>query len=236
MTGLHLRGLRSGYGAARVLHGVDLDVARGEVVALLGRNGAGRTTLARAVMGLLPWEGVIEWQGRSLQGLPPHLIARRGVAHVPEGRDIFPQLSAEQNLRLGWYPGLGGRAQEQQRLDGVYHLFPALLERRHVPGGVLSGGEQQMLALGRAWMGQPSLLLVDEPTEGLAPQVAERVWAALAQLKAQGASILLIEQRSPQALRLADRVALLGHGYTVFTGRPAELEARADLRQQWLDV
>ncbi len=222
--------LRAGYGATEVLRGIALDVAPGEIVAVLGRNGSGRSTLARALMGLVPARGELRWKERSLLGLGAHQVARLGLAYVPESRDAFVGLSVEQNLLLGLKPGA-----PVQLLEEAYALFAALHGRRRTQAQLLSGGEQQMLSLARALMGQPELLIVDEPTEGLAPQLVETVAQALAALRGRGVGVLLIEQKLAIALRLADRVLLMGRGEVVFSGAPAELQSQQALRQEWLE-
>jgi len=232
---LILRGLHAGYGAAPVLRGVDLQVAPGEVVALLGRNGAGRSTLLKAVMGLVPVQGTLSWRGARLAGLPTHRIARLGLGWVPEQRDVFPRLTVAQNLLLGLQRP-PRRAAPRWTLDSVFARFPALAARRAASAGVLSGGEQQQLALARTLLGDPDLLLVDEPTEGLAPALVAAVAEVLRGLKAEGLGLLLVEQKLAIALDLADRCAVLGHGRVVFDGPPAALRADAALQAQWLAV
>ena len=233
-AGLQVRGLRAGYGAGQVLQGVDLQVAPGELLALLGRNGSGRSTLARALMGLLPAQGRACWQGRPLLGQPPHAIARLGVGYVPEGREVFGQLSVAQNLLLGQQPRSGRTP--LWTVAQVFEQFPVLGQRRHVPAGVLSGGEQQILSLCRALMGAPQLLIVDEPTEGLAPQWVAEVERLLQHLRAHGVAVLLIEQKRSLSPLLADRVAVMGHGRVVFEGTPAALAERPDVQREWLEV
>ncbi len=234
---LILRDLQAGYGAGRVLHGVSLAVAPGEVVALLGRNGSGRSTLVRAVMGLLPAAGSVRWHGTELLGLPPYRIARAGLGYVPESRDVFPRLTVGQNLRLGEKPGGAARRHPPRwTADALLARFPALAARRDVAAGRLSGGEQQMLALCRTLMGDPDLLLVDEPTEGLAPQLVEQVAALLRELAGQGVGVLLVEQKLTIALTVSQRCAVMGHGRIVFDGAPAALQADAALRREWLEV
>lgn len=232
---LALRGLQAGYGASRVLQGVDLQLQAGEVLALLGRNGSGRSTALKAVMGLLPCSGQVLWRGRDLAGRPPHEMARAGIGYVAESRDVFPALTVHQNLLLG-ERALSGRAANSWPLEAVYERFAPLRLRRNAPAGVLSGGEQQMLALARALVGHPALLLVDEPTEGLAPHFVEAVAACLRALRESGVAVLLVEHKLAIALALADRCAVLGHGRIVFEGTPAELQAHPDLQQQWLAV
>jgi len=230
---LELGGLRAGYGQSQVLHGVDFHVGAGEIVALLGRNGSGRSTLARAIMGWVRCTGSVQLHGQDLRDQPVHARARAGLGYVPESRDVFAGLSVQHNLALGVKPG-----QRHARWTDadVYRLFPQLALRRDTPAGVLSGGEQQMLALGRAWMGDPDLLIVDEPTEGLAPQLVEQVGDFLLLLRTRGVSVLLIEQKLAIALRIADRCLVMGHGRVVFDGAPAALSADAALRRDWLEV
>ena len=230
---LRLSDLHAFYGKSHVLRGVTLDVAPGEIVALLGRNGAGRSTTAKAVMGLVDTAGGIAWKGRSLAGLAPCQVARRGIGYVPENRDIFPGLTVHQNLMLG--QKAGARAPRWSFGD-MYALFPRLRERQHTPGGVLSGGEQQMLALCRSLMGDPELMIVDEPTEGLAPQVVRQVADCLLALRARGLAVLLIEQKLTIALEISQRCAVMGHGRVVFEGTPAQLQADATVRREWLEV
>jgi branched-chain amino acid transport system ATP-binding protein len=231
---LHIAELRAGHGGNVVLDGVGLQVAPGQIVGLLGRNGAGRSTLLKAVMGLLPASGRIEWRGRNLLGLPPHAVARAGLGYVPEGREVFPGLSVAQNLALGLKPG----AMQSRRwpLEDVWRQFPALAARRHTAADVLSGGEQQMLALARTLQGDPECVLVDEPTEGLAPAVVDQVAALLARMRQQGLAVLLVEQKLAIALELCDRVAVLGRGRIVFEGTPAALRADALVQSEWLAV
>ncbi len=234
---LRVRGLRAFHGATPVVQGVDLDLRGGEIVALLGRNGAGRSSLAAALMGLVRAQGFIGWEGRNLVGLAPHVIARLGLGYVPEGRDVFPTLTVHQNLQLGCKPGLPHpRASSPESLDAMVQRFPALLARMNTPAGVLSGGEQQMLSLCRTLMGQPRLLVVDEPTEGLAPGVAMQVARCLADLRERGVGVLWIEQKLDLALELADRVLVMGRGRIVFEGTADQLQAQPGVRQEWLEV
>lgn len=230
---LEVANLQAWYGQSHVLQGVSLRVDEGEIVALLGRNGAGRSTTVRALMGELRATGAAHWQGQSLLGLPSHAIARLGVGCVPEQRDIFPGLSVMQNLQLGLKPG---QARRPGQLDELFALFPALAARLDVPGGALSGGEQQMLCIARTLMGAPRLLLVDEPTEGLAPRLATQVAQALQQIAAGGVGILLVEQKLDIALRIAARVYVMGRGRIVFEGTPAALLADEAVRREWLEV
>jgi branched-chain amino acid transport system ATP-binding protein len=219
---LKITGLRAWYGKSQVLHGVDCVVGAGEIVAVLGRNGAGRSTFARAVMGWVQSTGSVRLHGQEMLGQPVHVRARAGLAYVPESRDVFPGLTVQHNLVLGQKPG---QHHARWTFADMYRLFPQLALRRDTPAGVLSGGEQQMLALARALMGDPDLLIVDEPTEGLAPQLVAQVADFLVVLRERGVSVLLIEQKLPVALRIADRCLVMGHGRVVFDGAPAALPA-----------
>ena len=230
---LQIDKLHAFYGKSHVLHGVDLQVAPGEIVALLGRNGSGRSTTAKAIMGLVDTQGGIAWKGRPLAGLKPYEIAHRGIGYVPENRDIFPRLTVHQNLQLG---EKSGARNPRWSFEDMYAMFPRLRERQHTEAGVLSGGEQQMLALCRSLMGDPELILIDEPTEGLAPKIVEQVGAFLLALKARGLSVLLIEQKLTIALEISQRCVVMGHGRVVFEGTPAELKADAAVRKEWLEV
>lgn len=230
---LEVRGLRAWYGASQVLHGVDLNVGAGEVVALAGRNGSGRSTFAKALMSMVRSEGTRRFAGRDLAALRTFEIARLGIGYVAEQRDVFPTLTVDENLRLGAAP----RARRSAFMpDDARALFPILAERRSARAGVLSGGEQQMLALARALVGGPDLLIVDEPTEGLAAPMAARVGDCLATLRERGVAVLLIEQRLALAPTLADRVALMGHGRIVFEGTPQALAQREDVAREWLGI
>jgi len=230
---LEVANLQAWYGQSHVLQGVNLRVREGEIVALLGRNGAGRSTTVRALMGELRASGTVRWQGRDVLGLPSHAIARLGIGCVPEQRDIFPGLSVMQNLHLGLKPG---QTLAPGQLESLFALFPALAVRLDVAGGALSGGEQQMLCIARTLMGTPRLLLVDEPTEGLAPRLAEQVAQSLQQIAAEGVGILLVEQTLDIALRIAARVSVMGRGRIVFEGTPAELLQAGEVRREWLEV
>jgi len=230
---LQIDKLHAFYGKSHVLHGVDLRVAPGEIVALLGRNGSGRSTTAKAIMGLVDTQGAIAWKGQPLAGLKPYEIAHRGIGYVPENRDIFPRLTVHQNLQLGQKGGAPGA---RWSFEDMYTLFPRLRERQHTEAGVLSGGEQQMLTLCRSLMGDPDLILIDEPTEGLAPKIVEQVADYLLALKARGLSVLLIEQKLTIALEISQRCVVMGHGRVVFEGTPQELKANAGVRKEWLEV
>ena len=230
---LRLDKLHAFYGKSHVLHGVTLQVAPGEIVALLGRNGSGRSTTAKAVMGLVDTQGTATWNGTSLAGLMPYEIAHRGIAYVPENRDIFPRLTVHQNLQLGQK---SGARSPRWTFEDMYTMFPRLRERQNTEAGVLSGGEQQMLALCRSLMGDPELIIIDEPTEGLAPKIVEQVAEYLLALKARGLSVLLIEQKLTIALQISQRCVVMGHGRVVFEGTPGELTADAGVRREWLEV
>jgi len=230
---LKIDNLHAYYGKSHVLHGVSFDVGQGEIVALLGRNGSGRSTTAKAIMGLVDCEGGIAWKGRPIQGRKPFEIAHLGIGYVPENRDIFPKLTVEQNLLLGQKgKGTGAR----WSFNDMYAMFPRLKERQHTEAGVLSGGEQQMLTLCRTLMGDPDLIIIDEPTEGLAPKIVELVGEYLQKLKSRGVSVLLIEQKLTIAMAISDRALVMGHGSIVFQGTPASLRADPYTRKEWLEV
>ena len=232
---LDVQGLAAGYGAAQVLRGVSLQVQTGEWVTVLGRNGAGRSTLLKALMGLLPAQGQVIWRDTALHRMSTHLRARAGLGYVPESRDVFGRLTVEQNLLLGQHKARWVAAQAVWSLERVYEVFPLLAQRRGQWGGVLSGGEQQLLSIARALMGQPQLLLVDEPTEGLSPQWAQEVVHVLQQLKQQGVSLLVVEQKRTDVLQHSDRVVVLGRGQVVFHGAPAELVQAQSIQAEWLE-
>ena len=230
---LHVDNLHAYYGKSHVLHGVSFDVQPGEIVALLGRNGSGRSTTAKAVMGLVDAQGTIDWKGQGIQGKKAYEIAHLGLGYVPENRDIFPKLTVHQNLLLGQKgSGKGSR----WSFEDMYALFPRLKEREHTEAGVLSGGEQQMLTLCRTLMGDPDLIIIDEPTEGLAPKIVELVGEYLKALKARGISVLLIEQKLTIAMNISDRALVMGHGSIVFEGTPDALRANTYIRKEWLEV
>jgi branched-chain amino acid transport system ATP-binding protein len=230
---LEVRDLHAFYGQSHILHGIDLDVDEGEIVSLLGRNGVGRSTTCKAIMGLVPPHGVVRYRGRDVAGLRADLVARAGVGYVPEDRQIFPTLTVRQNLELGLKrAGRFGR----WSYEDVYRLFPNLRERRANAAGVLSGGEQQMLAMCRTLMGDPDLILIDEPTEGLAPMLVTQVATLLDEIARRGVAILLVEQKLTIALRISHRLYVMGHGRIVFHGTPADLQANVGVRQEWLEV
>jgi len=230
---LSVRNLHAYYGKSHVLQGVDLEVGAGEIVVLLGRNGSGRSTLAKAITGTVQVNGSVLFQGKEILGLPPHTIARRGIGYVPENRDVFPTLTVRQNLLLGIK---GSKGQGHWSLDEMLRRFPILDERADVPAGVLSGGEQQILTICRTLLGQPSLVIIDEPTEGLAPFIVEQIGDFIAEIAGQGVAVLLVEQKLVIALKVSSRAFVLGHGGIVFDGRPADLMSDAALRREWLEV
>lgn len=230
---LSLKGVHAYYGLSHVLHGVDLEVRAGQIVALLGRNGVGRSTLCKAIMAIVERQGSIRVNGRETVGLMPHQMARLGLGYVPEDRAIFPGLTVEQNLILGQHSDAGPKSWS---LDQVYGHFPSLERRRGTDADVLSGGEKQMLAICRALMSGPDLILVDEPTEGLAPLIVAQVGELLAEIARGGVSVLLIEQKLTMAMRIAEHVYVMGHGQTVFSGTPDALRADQDTCKAWLEV
>lgn len=230
---LSVRGLNAFYGKSHVLRGVDLDVREGEVVALLGRNGVGRSTTVKAIMGEVAPKGDIWFKGENIAGLQNHDIACKGLGYVPEHRDIFPGLTVRQNLILGIKDmKRPGRWSIEDMLD----MFPNLAERADTPAGVLSGGEKQMLTICRTLMGDPQLVMIDEPTEGLAPRIVAQVGELLAEIARAGVAILLVEQKLSIALKIATRVYVMGHGEIVYSGPPGDFMTRDDIRSEWLEV
>ncbi|HEX6363647.1 MAG TPA: ABC transporter ATP-binding protein [Albitalea sp.] len=225
--------LHAYYGKSHILHGVDMRVGEGEIVALLGRNGSGRSTTVKTVMGLVDGQGAVRFRGEPILGLKAFEIAQRGIGYVPENRDIFPRLTVHQNLLLG---EKRGRRNPRWTATDMYRLFPRLAERQHTEAGVLSGGEQQMLTLCRTLMGDPDLVMIDEPTEGLAPKIVELVAEYLRELQRRGVSVLLVEQKLTIALEISERCYVMGHGRIVFEGTPADLRANAYVRKEWLEV
>jgi branched-chain amino acid transport system ATP-binding protein len=231
---LSVERLAASYGPAQVLFDISFSVAEGEVVTLIGRNGMGKTTTISALMGLLPPEdGKATFDGLSLIGLPPFRIAQAGLGLVPEGRQIFPTLTVEENLVATGATRAGAK---QWTLDRVYGFFPALAERRNHMGNELSGGEQQMLAIGRALMTNPKLLILDEATEGLAPKIRTEIWQCLKRLKQEGQSILIVDKHLEALLRFADRHVVIEKGHVVWTGTSAALATDPSIRQRYLQV
>ena len=233
MSLLKIDGLHAYYGKSHVLHGVHLEVKAGEITALLGRNGSGRSTTAKAIMGLVDAQGSMLWRDQQILGKKTYEIAHLGIGYVPESRDIFPTLTVEQNLYLGQK---SARKAGRWSLDDMYQMFPRLKERQHMLAGVMSGGEQQMLTLCRTLMGDPDLIIIDEPTEGLAPKIVELVAQYLKELKRRGISVLLIEQKLTIAMEISDQCMVMGHGSIVFAGTPAQLRNDSYIRKEWLEV
>ena len=230
---LEVNELHAYYGKSHVLHGVSFSVQPGEIVALLGRNGVGRSTSIKAVMGLVTARGSVRFRNQEILGLKAHQIARLGLGYVPEDRAIFPDLTVRQNLALGMK---GRKESGRWKMEDMFALFPQLRERADAPGGVLSGGEQQMLTLCRTLMGDPDLLLIDEPTEGLAPKAVAQVSEFLSEMKKRAISVLLVEQKLTISLQISQRLYVMGHGRVVFHGTPDELRDNESLRKEWLEV
>jgi len=235
--------LNAWYGKSHILRGVHLDVRRGEIVSLLGRNGVGRSTTLKAIMGMVRCSGSVRFRGADLVGLPAFRVAHRGLGYVPENRDVFPTLTVRQNLLLGEKRARGagrpGGERPQARrwsMEDMFELFPRLRERADTAAGVLSGGEQQMLTLCRTLMGDPELVMIDEPTEGLAPKIVEQVANLFVEIRKRGASILLVEQKLAIALDISQRLYVMGHGAIVFEGTPADVRSNTAMRREWLEV
>ncbi|MYM55572.1 ATP-binding cassette domain-containing protein [Rhodobacteraceae bacterium GS-10] len=230
---LSVKDLNAFYGKSHVLRGVNMEIMPGEVIALLGRNGVGRSTTAKAIMGEVPPKGEILFKGQPISGMESHQIARLGLGYVPESRDIFPSMTVRQNLILGIkdmrHPG-------KYTVDQMLDMFPNLRARADNLAGVLSGGEKQMLTMCRTLMGDPDLIIIDEPTEGLAPKIVHQIGDMIAEIAKTGVAILLVEQKLSIALRIADRVYVMGHGEIVYSGTPEEFKTRDDVRAEWLEV
>ncbi|MDH6590553.1 branched-chain amino acid transport system ATP-binding protein [Variovorax sp. TBS-050B] len=234
-TLLDVRGLHVHYGKSHVLHGVDLRVARNEVVSLLGRNGSGRSTAMKAVMGLAPpSSGSIRLDGRELAGARPYTVCRAGIGYVPEEREVFANLTVDENLRMGEQPPAAGA--HRWSIEQMFDYFPRLKERRNTRAGSMSGGEQQMLTICRSLLGNPRLMLIDEPTEGLAPRIVAQVGECIVDMHRKGLSVVLVEQKLAIALKVSTRVCVMGHGRIVFEGTPGELTADRQLVADWLAV
>jgi len=230
---LEINDLHAYYVKSHIIQGISFSVGEGEIVSLLGRNGVGRSTSIKAIMGEVEHTGSIMFKGEEISQLPTHEIARRGLGYVPENRDIFPTMTTLNNLLLGEKKkGITGR----WSLEDMYEMFPNLGERSHVDAGLLSGGEQQMLTICRTLMGDPDLVMIDEPTEGLAPKMVEQVAGLLKEIAGRGLSILLVEQKLAIAMEISNRVVVMGHGQLVFEGTPDELRANDKVRQEWLEV
>jgi len=230
---LEVDDLHAYYGKSHILHGVTFHVGEGEIVSLLGRNGVGRSTTIKAIMGNVPPKGSIRFKGEEIAGRKPHQTARKGLGFVPETRDIFPGLTVRQNLQLGEKSGkLAGR----WTMRDMFRMFPQLEDRADTPGGVLSGGEQQMLTVCRTLMGDPDLIMIDEPTEGLSPKMVEHIGDFLEEIAGRGVAILLVEQKLTIALKISKRLYVMGHGKIVYEGTPAALEQASAIRKEWLEV
>jgi branched-chain amino acid transport system ATP-binding protein len=230
---IEIKDLHAYYGSSHILQGVNLEVNEGEIVSLLGRNGVGRSTTCKTIMGLVPPQGSIMYQGQEIAGLKPHLIARQGIGFVPEDRWIFPGLTVLQNLELG----LKSRKDNGRwSFKDVFRLFPKLGERSNVNGGLISGGEQQMLTICRTLMGDPDFIMIDEPTEGLAPKLVEQVGILIEEIAQRGIAVLLVEQKLNIALKISQRLYIMGHGQIVFEGSPDDLKADESIRKEWLEV
>ena len=225
--------LHAYYGKSHILQGINLHVEQGEIVSLLGRNGSGRSTTIKTIMGEVAPVGDIRWKGERIDGLKPHQIAHRGVGYVPEDRAIFPHLTVRENLQLGMK---SASSSGRFAMEDMFQLFPRLRERVDAPGGVLSGGEQQMLTICRTLMGDPDLMMIDEPTEGLAPMLVDLVRELLLSIAARGIAILLIEQKLTIALHISRRLYVMGQGQIVFEGTPQSLRENADVRKEWLEI
>ena len=232
---LEVKGLNAFYGKSHILRGVDFHISKGEIVALLGRNGVGRSTTCKAIMGEVPPVGSIKFKEEEIAGRKAFEIAKLGLGYVPENRDIFPGLTTKQNLQLGVKPGQDV-ANSRWKLEDMYDLFENLKNRADVEASFLSGGEQQMLTMCRTLMGDPEVIMIDEPTEGLSPQMTKRVADLLNEISNRGVSILLVEQKLSIAMKISHRVYVMGHGQIVFEGTPKELEKRDDIRKEWLEV
>ena len=232
---LDVTDLNAFYGKSHILQGVNMTIKEGEIVALLGRNGVGRSTTCKAVMGEVPPVGSVKFKGQEIAGKAAYEVANLGIGYVPENRDIFPGLTTRQNLILGLKPGQKD-GEGRWSMEDMFDLFSNLRERADVEASVLSGGEQQMLTMCRTLMGDPELVMIDEPTEGLSPQMTQRVADLLQEIAKRGVSTLLVEQKLAIAMDIADRVYVMGHGQMVFEGTPAELKERDDVRKEWLEV
>jgi len=236
MALLEVRGLEAGYKRVPVLHGISFRVEEGEIVAIVGSNGAGKTTLLRTISGLLPpFAGEIRFEGASIQGMEPHRVVEQGIVQVPEGRQLFPHLTVKQNLQVGSYAE-EARRRRQESLEAVFELFPVLYERRNQLGGTLSGGEQQMLATGRALMARPKLLMMDEPSWGLAPMLVRKLFDTCCQINQRGCTLLLVEQHVQQALSISHRAYVMERGKAVMEGESKALLEDPRLKESYLGM
>jgi branched-chain amino acid transport system ATP-binding protein len=230
---LEVRDLHAYYGKSHILHGVQLDVREGEIVSILGRNGVGRSTTIKAIMGMVECSGSVKFRGEQMVGRKAFQIAHQGLGYVPENRDIFPTLTVRHNLLLGQK---AAKPSARWKMEEMFELFPRLKERADNEAGVLSGGEQQMLTLCRTLMGDPALVMIDEPTEGLAPKIIEQVARLFEEIRKRGISILLVEQKLAIALDISERLYVMGHGRIVFEGAPRDVRENAAMRKEWLEV
>jgi branched-chain amino acid transport system ATP-binding protein len=232
---LEVQNMHAYYGKSHILHGVNMRIGAGEIVALLGRNGAGRSTTCKAVMGEVTPQGSVKFKGQEIAGMKAFEISRLGVGYVPENRDIFAGMTTRQNLILGMKPGVKD-GEGRWKMQDMFDMFENLQRRADVEASVLSGGEQQMLTMCRTLMGDPDLIMIDEPTEGLSPQMVMRVSDLLREIARRGIAIMLVEQKLSIAMDIANRVYVMGHGEMVFEGTPQELRERDDVRKEWLEV
>ncbi|WP_169543004.1 ABC transporter ATP-binding protein [Sneathiella aquimaris] len=230
---LEVTDLNAYYGKSHILQGVNFHVKEGEIVSLLGRNGVGRSTTIKSIMGEVPPHGSVRFKGKEIAGMKEHEIANAGLGYVPENRDVFPGLTVRQNLLLGIKDM---KKQGRWKMEDMFEMFPNLRTRADVDAGVLSGGEQQMLTMCRTLMGDPDLVMIDEPTEGLAPKIVEQVGRLLSEIANRGVSILLVEQKLAIALKISHRLYVMGHGHMVYEGTPDELKANEHIRKEWLEV
>jgi branched-chain amino acid transport system ATP-binding protein len=235
MSLLEVKGLHAHYGKSHILRGIDMEIPESTIVSLLGRNGSGRSTLLKAMMGLVPpTAGTVALDGRMLAGQRPYAICRHGIGYVPEERLVFSNLTVDENLAMGVQKGAPGS--HTWSVAEMYDYFPRLKERRAIRAGYLSGGEQQMLTICRSLLGNPRVLLIDEPTEGLAPKIVAVMMEVILDIGKRGVAVLLVEQKLTIALKVAQKVMVMGHGELVFRGSPDELEAAPDVRRNWLEV
>ncbi len=230
---LEVKDLHAYYGSSHILQGVNMHIGKGEIVSLLGRNGVGRSTTCMTIMGLVHPKGEIIYKGENIAGLKPHVIAHKGIGFVPEDRWIFPGLTVLQNLQLGQK---SRKQQGRWSLDDIYELFPRLSERSNIHGGLISGGEKQMLTICRTLMGDPDFIMIDEPTEGLAPKIVEQVGQLIEKIASRGISVLLVEQKLSIALKVSKRLYIMGHGKIVFEGTPQDIKNDETIRKEWLEV
>jgi branched-chain amino acid transport system ATP-binding protein len=230
---LEVKNLHAYYGRSHILQGVNLTIGNSEIVSLLGRNGVGRSTFCKTIMGLVPARGSIVYQGEEIAGCKPHAIAHKGIGYVPEDRWIFPGLTVLQNLQLGLK---SRKSKGAWTIEDVFEMFPRLGERSNVQGGLISGGEQQMLTICRTLMGNPRFIMIDEPTEGLAPKMVAQVGKLIEDIAQRGISVLLVEQKLSIALKISNRLYIMGHGQIVFEGTPDDLRTNESIRKEWLEV